>query len=69
MEFREVLQGYLDERGWTVNKFAAVSGLPRSSIYSLMNGKAKEPTLKRAKQIADALGVTLDELAERMDDE
>ena len=69
MTFGKLLAALLDEKGITAGELARRIGTNRSSIYSLINGKAKEPTLKRAKQIADALGVTLDELAERMDDE
>ena len=69
MTFGKLLAALLDEKGITAGELARRIGTNRSSIYSLMNGKAKEPTLKRAKEIADALGVTLDELAERMDDE
>lgn len=67
MTYGEVLKQYLDERGMTAGDLARQMGINRGSIYSLMDGRAKEPTLTRAKEIADALGVTLQEFADRMD--
>lgn len=67
MTYGEVLKQYLDERGMTAGDLARKMGINRGSIYSLMDGRAKEPTLTRAKEIADALGVTLQDFADRMD--
>ena len=66
MTFGEALLQILDERGTNVNQFAEDADIPKQSLYSLVYGKSKEPSLGRAKQIADALGMTLDELAERV---
>lgn len=64
--YGEVLKLYLDERGMTAGDLARKIGINRGSVYSLMDGRAKEPTLTRAKEIADALGVTLQEMWDRM---
>lgn len=63
MEYKEVLQKYLDETGMKPAELAKAIGSPRSTINALLNGRAKEPTLGKAKAIADALGVSLEEMA------
>ncbi len=64
MKYGEVLQRYLDETGMSPSDLAKAIGSPRSSINALLKGRAKEPTLSRAKAIADALGVSLEEMAQ-----
>lgn len=64
MEYREVLQFYLDKSGMTAAELAYKIGSPRSTINAILRGRAKEPTLGKAKAIADALGVSLEEMAE-----
>lgn len=64
MEYREVLQFYLDKSGMTPAELAYKIGSPRSTINAILRGRAKEPTLSKAKAIADALGVSLEEMAE-----
>lgn len=63
MEYRYVLAFYLDKTGTSPAELASKIGSPRSTISVLLNGRAKEPTLGKAKAIADALGVSLDEMA------
>lgn len=65
MTYGEMLQTFLDEKGMTSADIARALGVPRSSINYVMHGD-HEPTLGRAKAIADALGVTLQEMADRM---
>ncbi len=65
MEYGEVLQRYLDETGMSPSELAKAIGSPRSTINALLRGRAKEPTLGKAKAIADALGVSLEEMAQR----
>ena len=65
MEYGEVLQQYLDETGMSPSELAKAIGSPRSTINALLRGRAKEPTLGKAKAIADALGVSLEEMAQR----
>lgn len=66
MTYAEVLRHYLKERGMTSAEIAYAIGVPRSSIHYLLTGKNREPTLGRAKAIADALGVTLQEMVDMM---
>lgn len=64
MEYGEVLAYYLDKKGMSAAELAHQIGSPRSTISALLNGRAKEPTLGKAKAIADALGVSLEEMAD-----
>lgn len=66
MKYGEMLQLYLNEMNLTGNDLARMIGCNRQSIYSLLDGRAKDPTFKRACEIADALGLTLQEMADRM---
>ncbi len=49
------------ERNISVNKLAAVSGLSRSSLKSILYGKSKNPKIKTIKILCDGLGITLGE--------
>ncbi len=62
MEFKELLQQYLDKTGMTQAELAAKLGTSRSSIGNLMQGTSKEPSLHKAYAIAKALGISLDEM-------
>lgn len=66
MTFGDALQKLLDERGMSVYKLSKLSGISEQTLYSLVSGRSKEPSLGRAKEIATALGMTLDELAEKV---
>lgn len=63
MEYGKVLAYYLEQQGMTPAELAHEIGSPRSTINALLKGRAKEPTLGKAKAIADALGVSLEEMA------
>lgn len=69
MEYKDVLAHYLDEKKMTPAELANAIGSPRSTINALLKGRAKEPTLGKAKAIADALGVSLEEMARKTYDE
>ena len=49
------------ERDITINKLAAVSALPPSSIKNILYGKSQNPKLITIKMICDGLGITLGE--------
>lgn len=49
------------EREITINKLAAISALPPSSIKNILYGKSHNPKLITIKMICDGLGITLGE--------
>lgn len=65
MDYRYVLAYYLEKQGMSPAELAHKIGSPRSTISALLNGRANEPTLGKAKAIADALGVSLEEMARK----
>ena len=69
MEYGEVLAYYLEKQGVSAAELARRIDSPRSTVSALLNGRAKEPTLGKAKAIADALGVTLEEMANMVFDD
>lgn len=67
MEYGEVLAYYMEQANMSMTTLAKDANCPKSSINELLKGRAKEPTLGRAKAIADALGVTLEEMVKMME--
>ena len=63
MEYKDVIAHYLEDQGISPAELARRIGSPRSTVHALLTGRAKEPTLSKAKAIADALGVSLEEMA------
>jgi len=53
------------KEGWSQQKLAEKTGLSFNAITKIEQGLAKHPTLKTLIKIADAFGVSLDELAGR----
>ena len=47
------------ERNITINKLAALSALPPSSIKNILYGKSKDPKILTIKKICDGLDITL----------
>lgn len=47
------------EHGITINKLAALAGLPPSSIKNILYGKSKDPKIRTIKKICDGLDITL----------
>jgi len=62
--FAEHLKKLMNERGMTTYAFARDTGLPLSTIRNYAYGTGN-PRLDTATKMADTLGVTLDELAQR----
>lgn len=54
----------LSEKGWSKYKLAKTANIPQSSLHDILSGKIKSPTGERLKSIADALGVSIDDLME-----
>lgn len=68
MTYGEVLSHFITETGVSKAELARRVGISRSQITELTNGSTKEPGLTRAKLIADALGVPLDDMLDMMFD-
>lgn len=64
MQFGKVLSKLIAKNGITQAELSRLSGVSRKTIGNFVTGVAKQPTLSHAKALADALGVSLDELAE-----
>jgi len=59
--FGDRLRAVLAARGITVYRLAQLTGITQSHVYRLVSGE-QQPSLDVAGRIADALGVTVDEL-------
>lgn len=64
MTFGEMLVLLMEEKGISRTELARLSGVSKQSITELVKGRTKEPTFSNAKALADALGVTLQEMAD-----
>lgn len=53
------------EHDWTQQKLAEKAGLSFNAITKIEQGAAKHPTLKTLIKIADAFGISIDELVGR----
>ncbi len=47
------------ERGLTVNALACVSGVPPTTIYSILDGKSRNPGVVSLKKLCDGLEISL----------
>ncbi len=63
METREAvaerIREICEEKGITRYKLAALSGVPHTTLTSILNGTSKNPGIVTIKKLCDALGVTL----------
>lgn len=67
MTYGEMLNLYLSEMGVSQSELARRIGTGRQTVNGLIVGKdRKGPTLDTAMAIADALGVSLQEMVDRM---
>ena len=67
MTYGEVLSFYLEELDVSQNELARRLKTNPSTINALVKGRARTPTLKMARDIAAALGVSLQEMVDKMD--
>ena len=61
----KVIQDELDKKKWSLNRLAKETGIPYGTLanYKFRNGY--NPSFSNACKIADALGVSLDDLREK----
>ena len=61
MEIHLAIQQILKEKEFTISEISKESGLTRSYIYKVLNGK-HSPTIYTLSRFADALEISLSEL-------
>ena len=66
MDVSTYLRGLLEDRGWDPSELARRAGVSRQYVNSLINGDRASMRLDKAKAIARALGVTLDDMADAL---
>ena len=69
MEYAEVLHYYLAKCGVSQAELARRLGTSRSSVGELIRGRSKTPSVYKAKAIADALGIPLQDMLDMLFDE
>lgn len=68
MYYGEVLEYFLTLNDMTRAELANAVGISKGQISDLISGRTKEPTLTRAKAIADALGTTIQAMVDMMEE-
>lgn len=66
MTFGEAVAYYLDKLGVSQSELARKMGTGRQTINSAIKGGRRGPTLMTAIGIADALGISLQEIVDKM---
>lgn len=62
MKTIERIEELMRAKGWTKYRLAKETGLPQSTITSLLSGRVKKPSAETTSKLAEALGVTTDYL-------
>jgi transcriptional regulator with XRE-family HTH domain len=66
MTYGEVVIYYLDKMGVSQSELARRMGTGRQTINSIIKGGRRGPTLDTALAIADALGVPIQDMVDKM---
>lgn len=67
MTYGEVLDKFIRESGLSRSEVARRAGIGRSQISDFISGRTGEPSISKAKAIADALGVTVQSFIDAME--
>ena len=59
IDYPGILDKLLKDKNMSVNKLANVSGIPQPTLYKIVKGITKDPSLTVMKTIADGLGVSI----------
>lgn len=51
-----------EQRGWSQNQLARMTGIPQPTIWHLEKGEIERPNVESLRLIADAFQVTIDSL-------
>lgn len=49
------------ERGLSINKLCAMSGVTQSTVNNIINGRNNSATVSTVKKLCDGLGITIEE--------
>jgi transcriptional regulator with XRE-family HTH domain len=60
--FAERILTHLERLGMSKYRLAVMSGIPHSTLLSILSGKAESPSIQTASKIAKALGLTTSQL-------
>ena len=58
---KERILSLCEERDITINKLAAICGLPPSSVKNILYGRSTDPKIRTIKKLCDGLDITLAE--------
>ena len=58
---KERILSLCEERDITINKLAAICGLPPSSVKNILYGRSTDPKILTIKKLCDGLDITLAE--------
>ena len=65
METREAIavriKELCNEKGMTMYRLSALSGVPHTTLISIINGDSKNPGIMTIKKLSDAFGISLSE--------
>lgn len=67
MTFGEVLDYYITKQGISRAELARRVSISRGQVSDFISGRTAEPKLSKAKAMADALGITLQEMVDKME--
>lgn len=56
------------EKGWSQSELSRRSSVPQTVISDIENGVTKSPGIKIVVRLADALGISVNDLLERRDE-
>ncbi|EPC50396.1 phage protein [Lacticaseibacillus paracasei subsp. paracasei CNCM I-4270] len=60
---RHIIERFMRAKGYGIRQLSRVAGYKNpTTIYSIKTGQSKDPSFSTMIRIADALGVSLDEL-------
>ena len=60
--FIDNLRIFMSMRGLNAYEVAKMSGISKSYLYDLINGKSKNPSIAKVEKIAETLGVNVKDL-------
>ncbi|UYL93907.1 XRE family transcriptional regulator [Geobacillus phage vB_GthS_PK2.1] len=69
MSIAENLKHHRMAKNWSQQELAEISGVSQAQISYIENGKKKNPGVITLKKLADALGVSVEELIESRGDD